>query len=40
LIGASGWIFGSICGGILAWVVAGGLTGFLLLRMIESKNKK
>lgn len=39
LIGASGWIFGSICGGTVAWVAAGGLTGFLLLRMIESKNK-
>lgn len=35
VIGAGGWIFGSICGGALSWAAAGALTGFLLLWLIQ-----
>lgn len=30
-IGATGWVFGGICGGGLTWLAAGGLTGFTIL---------
>lgn len=32
LIGALGWIVGSVCGGALSWSVTGAITGYALLR--------
>lgn len=40
VIGAGGWIFGSICGGALSWAAAGALTGFLLLWLIQHPLKQ
>jgi len=35
VLGAAGWIYGSICGGAFTWVAAGALTGFLLLGLMQ-----
>lgn len=35
VLGAAGWIYGSICGGAFTWVAAGALTGFLLLWLMQ-----
>lgn len=38
LIGASGWIVGSICGGSLSWAIAGALNGYTFLRLKPLTN--
>lgn len=39
VIGAIGWIVGSVCGGSLTWAIAGALTGYSLLKFEEAKAK-
>jgi hypothetical protein len=40
LVGALGWIVGSVCGGVLSWSVTGAITGYALLRFEASRADK